>query len=336
MNRSNSQGRSREGRNNGAPPRSVAPVRSNSGREGRDGGGGGGGGKWAAAAAAAEDQQRNGGGAGRYAGWENVHEEDDNYDDEGWLSRKTRAVQDDSVNTTRRALQKARDAEDMAGRSLNQLNQQSEQLHRIEHRLDTADGHAKISEAKTGELKALNRWFFLPSFGASKKAKEAEDRYKAEMLENERRDADRRENVKNGGGYYSGAMGGSSRDVRGERDGRDRGGENGYRGGGERGDRNGGPRGGGGGGYGGGYGKSYTTPDGLDRDEMEEEIDGNLDEISGALHRLKMMGQTMGQEIESQTTHIRGINDKTDMVKDRVDKVNRDISKINGAKGKKK
>ncbi|KAI9339940.1 hypothetical protein BDR26DRAFT_861854 [Obelidium mucronatum] len=308
--------------------RSRSRDRNNSGNSG--------GGKWAQAAAAAEEQQRSGGSA-RYAGWENVHEEDENHDDEGWLARKTRAVQNDSVNTTRRALQKARETEELAGRSLNQLNQQSEQLHRIEHRLDAADSHAKISEAKAGELKALNRWFFLPTFGASKKAASAEEKYKAEMAENERRDAERRENVRNGGGYYSGSGGGSSRDVRGERGDRDRDrdrGDRDYRNGGGSGTgRNGGGRSGGGGG--GGYGNSYSTPDGLDRDELEEEIDSNLDEVSSALQRLKMMGQTMGQEIESQTSHIRGINDKTDMVRDRVDKVNRDISKINGKPKKK-
>ncbi|KAJ3047305.1 Protein transport protein S9 plasma membrane t-SNARE, partial [Rhizoclosmatium hyalinum] len=258
------------------------------------------GGKWASAAAAAEEHQRSGG--RRYDGWENVDQEEENHDDEGWLARKTRAVQNDSVNTTRRALQKAREADEIADRSLNKLNEQSEQLHRIEHRLDTADSHAKISEAKTAELKALNRWFFLPTFGASKKAKAQEDRLKEEMAEAERRDAERRENVRNGGGYYSGSS--SARDLSMRETGRDR-------------SRNGNGRdhrgGGGGGGDGYGYSKSYSTPEGLDRDEMEDEIDNNLDEMSDMLRKLRMKGQIMGQEIESQTSHIRNINDKTDM-----------------------
>ncbi|KAJ3119617.1 hypothetical protein HK100_000232 [Physocladia obscura] len=278
---------------------------------------GGGGSKWAQAANAVETGRTN-----RYDGWENVNDEEENYDDEGWLSRKTRNVQNESADTTRRALQKARDAEELAARSLNQLNSQSEQLHRIEHKLDTADGHAKISEAKAGELKALNRWFFLPTFGASKKAKAAEDRFRNEMEDNERKELDRRENVRNGGGYYSGSADNVGR--------YDDGGSKSYRGDG------GVPRGGNGtrNNGNGSYGNSYSTPDGLERDDLEEEIDGNLDEISGALSRLKMMGTTMGQEIESQTTHIRQINDKTDIVRDRVDKVNRDIGKINN-KGKK-
>ncbi|KAJ3205580.1 hypothetical protein HDU82_005111 [Entophlyctis luteolus] len=312
--------RDRNEQSYGGPPRGV---RDNGYGNAGSSNGNGGTSKWAQAASAVETGRTN-----RYDGWENVHEEDENYDDEGYLARRTRAVQNDSAETTRRALQKAREAEDLAGRSLNQLNQQSEQLHKIEHRLDMADGHAKISEAKATELKALNRWFFVPTFGASKKSKAAEDKFRAEMQEQEERDRMRRENVRNGGGYYTG----SANDVGRYDDGGRRGGGGAYRddGASRRGGNNSSR------GNGGGYGKSYSTPDGLDRDELEEEIDGNLDEISDALHRLKMMGTTMGQEIDSQTTHIRQINDKTDMVRDRVDKVNRDISKIAGGGRKKK
>ncbi|KAJ3238833.1 Protein transport protein S9 plasma membrane t-SNARE [Chytriomyces hyalinus] len=300
-------GKSFEGdRYNNAPPRGVA---QNSG---------GGTSKWAAAASTAEEQNRNGG-RPKYAGWENVHEEDENYDDEGYLARKTRATQNESRDTTRRALQKMYDAEEIGQKSLTQLNQQSEQLHRIEHRLDAADSHAKISEAKAGELKALNRWFFLPTFGASKKAAALEDKHKKEMAEAEARNESRKESARNGGGYYSGRQGSSSESdlSRGGRasDGR------GARGGSDSGNARGG--------YGGG-GKSYSTPDGLERDDLEEEIDNNLDEMSAGLARLRMMGQTMGAEIESQTSHIRQISDRTDQVRDRVDKVHRDISKFSG------
>ncbi|KAJ3238992.1 Protein transport protein S9 plasma membrane t-SNARE [Chytriomyces hyalinus] len=298
-------------RYNNAPPRGVAQ------------GGGGGTSKWAAAASAAEDHSRNGGGP-KYTGWENVHEEDENYDDEGWLARKTRATQNESRDTTRRALQKMYDAEEIGQKSLTQLNQQSEQLHRIEHRLDSADSHAKISEAKAGELKALNRWFFLPTFGASKKAAALEEKHKKEMTEAESRHEARKESARNGGGYYSGRSGASSESDL-SRGGRSGGDSRGARGGGGDG---GNVRGGYGGSSGGG--KSYSTPDGLERDSLEEEIDNNLDEMSAGLARLRMMGQTMGSEIESQTGHIRQISDRTDQVRDRVDKVHRDISKFSG------
>ncbi|KAI8608156.1 hypothetical protein BC830DRAFT_33433 [Chytriomyces sp. MP71] len=296
-------------------PRSVERY-----RDGAPASGNGGSSKWAAAANAAEENARNGGGS-KYAGWENVHEEDDNYDDEGWLARKTRSTQNESRDTTRRALQKLYAAEEVGQKSLNQLNQQSEQLHRIEHRLETADSHAKISEAKASELKALNRWFFLPTFGASKKAASLEDKHKREMTEAEVAHEARKEVARNGGGYYSGRNGGRE-DLD---SGRSR--SNGdLRGAGRNGDRN--DRDGSRNGGGVGYGKSYSTPDGLERDSMEEEIDNNLDEISSGLQRLKMMGQTMGQEITHQTDHIRKISDRTDSVRDRVDKVHRDISKF--------
>jgi hypothetical protein len=85
----------------------------------------GGSNKWAAAAANAEQQQNQGGSGSRYAGWETVDQEEENYSDQGWLDRKTRKVQNDSVETTRRALAKMREAEESAGNSLSKLNQQS-------------------------------------------------------------------------------------------------------------------------------------------------------------------------------------------------------------------
>jgi hypothetical protein len=85
----------------------------------------GGSNKWAAAAANAEQQQNQGGSGSRYAGWETVDQEEENNSDQGWLDRKTRKVQNDSVETTRRVLAKVKEAEESAGNSLSKLNQQS-------------------------------------------------------------------------------------------------------------------------------------------------------------------------------------------------------------------
>jgi septal ring factor EnvC (AmiA/AmiB activator) len=77
---------------------------------------------------------------------------------------------------------------------------------------------------------------------------------------------------------------------------------------------------------------AYSTPAGMERDDKEVEIDSNLDQISNGLSRLKMMGMTMNQEIETQNDHIRRIDDKTSTVKDRVDGLNRNLNKISGKK----
>jgi protein transport protein SEC9 len=45
-------------------------------------------------------------------------------------------------------------------------------------------------------------------------------------------------------------------------------------------------------------------------DEMENELDDNLDEISEMTKRLKALGTSMGQELDNQTSRVERINDK--------------------------
>ncbi|KAJ1559206.1 hypothetical protein HK405_011592, partial [Cladochytrium tenue] len=290
------------------------------------GGGGGGGGGYGG------DRYNNyngGGGGDRYGDdngygrapppeerrWEDVDDEEENYEDEGWLQRKTKKTQQDSVDTTRRALAKMREAEDSATSGLNTLNQQSEQLYNIEHRLNVAESHAKVSEAKASELKSLNRFFMMPTFGANKRTKNIEDRAKREMAEAEAREHERRARVQDvmernapssSSGSSSPASGSRSR-----------------WGGGGGGSNNNNSNNNNGGSY-----KAYSTPEGLERDEREEEIDGNLDEMSAGLARLKMMGMAMSSEIESHNDHIRRIGDKSEDVRARIDKANKQVNQI--------
>ncbi|KAJ3141393.1 hypothetical protein HK101_003412, partial [Irineochytrium annulatum] len=293
------------------------------------GGGGGAPNKWAAAAEAAETGARGGyGNSGpKYQGWENVDDEEENYDDEGYLARKTRKVQNDSLESTRRAVAKLQQSEETAMRSLNTMNKQSEQLYSIDRRLDSAENHAKISETKAAELKTLNRFFMLPTFGAGKKSKKIEERLKAEEEENAAREDERKARMEDamgsgGKGYYQ-----SDDQLNRSSNSRDNGG------GGSRWGRKGPKedkediwRNNGG---------SYSTPDGLERDELEEEIDSNLDVISSGLARLRMMGQTMNSELDGQNQHIHKITEKTDIIKERVD---RTTDKVNAVvnKGRKK
>lgn len=46
-------------------------------------------------------------------------------------------------------------------------------------------------------------------------------------------------------------------------------------------------------------------------DELEDELDDNLDEVSDAVKRLKALGMTMGQELDSQNERITRIEGKT-------------------------
>ena len=50
----------------------------------------------------------------------------------------------------------------------------------------------------------------------------------------------------------------------------------------------------------------------LNDDEIEDEIDGNLDEIAGMTKRLKALGTAMGEELDRQNVRIGRITEKTD------------------------
>ncbi|KAJ3310419.1 hypothetical protein HDU76_003373 [Blyttiomyces sp. JEL0837] len=276
-------------------------------------GGGGGGGKWAAAAAAAEEQNRSGS-YKPYDGWENVDDEEENYEDEGWLARKTRATQNQSVETTRKALAKMTEAEDIASSSMVKLNNQSEQLYNIEHRLNVAHGHAKISEAKASELRSLNRFFMLPTFGAKAKAKRIETKMQQELIDAEDREAERKARMndvmamsQDRSGAYDGASSSSSSSRSGYGRSNSRGAQPQQP-----------PQ----------SNNTYSTPAGLERDELEEEIDSNLDQMSAGLRRLKMMGEVMNQELTNQNQHINRIGDKSAEVTATIDGVNRNVKRV--------
>ena len=148
----------------------------------------------------------------------------------------------------------------------------------------------------------------LPSWGAGKKTKKAEENLKREQEESKaKEDARRAAYSENGGSYYNV----DSKNDRNNSNNQN----NRY---------NNNPNNGS---FTGNY-KSYSTPDGVDRDELEEEIDNNLDEMSAGLYRLKMMGMAMNQEISGQTDHIRKITDRSDAVRDRIDRANANVKKV--------
>jgi hypothetical protein len=109
--------------------------------------------KWAAAADAAsrgDDPQ-----------W--MH--DDRANNSQFLQEETKRLQGKSVQSSRRALGRLNDATDMAADNLNRMNQQSEQLYKMEHTLEETKHTAKVNEQKVSALKSLNKFFLLPAFG---------------------------------------------------------------------------------------------------------------------------------------------------------------------------
>ncbi|KAI8927218.1 hypothetical protein BC831DRAFT_453218 [Entophlyctis helioformis] len=294
--------------------------------------------KWAAAASAAERSHQDPTAVATVTattqtatGYQYRDDAPEDWDNSDWLDGRTKQVQHDSRDSTRRALQRLNAAQETAEYNVNKLNQQSEQLHNIERRLDRTEHQAKVSDAKADYLKAVNRFFMIPAFGAGKaKRKEEELKKQEEADKFSGRSARERESEwdarnRRQDDYrsrYDAHAGGSndslnSRYDQSRSDDRSR-------------SRSAGPNHHAGGRSGNSYDRMYTTPHGIDRDDVEEEIDSNLNEISSGLSRLKMMGTAMNEELGFQRGQMSRIADRTDSTRDRVEILNRKVENVSG------
>jgi hypothetical protein len=208
------------------------------------------------------------------------------------IKQQTRFVKQESVTSTRNALRMAREAEETARGTLGRLGDQSEKLANTERSLDVSKGHSQKADDKTDELKQLNRSIFRPVITWNKDAKRAaqegkiQSRYEEERQEREKAMMDIRESQNRMGRaatYGRGddeSIGGSRQknesQIAALRAQRSR------------------------------YQFDATASD----DEMEDELDGNLDEIDDIAKRLKAMGTAMGQELDNQNKRIERIEGK--------------------------
>lgn len=172
----------------------------------------------------------------------------------------------------------------------------AEKLASTERHLDVSKGHQLRAEDKTDELKQLNRSIFRPVITFNKDAKRAAQEDKIQQRYNEEREEREK----------------AMRDIR---DTQDRLGRAAT------------------------YGRPPPDEEGIDGqqvrsaaqqnlkkeqrkryqfeatasdDELEDELDGNLDEISRITKNLKALGTAMGQELDTQNDRIGRITDKTD------------------------
>jgi hypothetical protein len=178
----------------------------------------------------------------------------------------------------------------------------SEKLAGTERHLDVAKGHSVRAQDKTDELKQLNRSIFVPviTFNKDKKraAQEAKllARYEEEQGEREKAMLDIRETQNRIG--RAATYGRAGEDEEGIGRGRIKTEEQ------LSARKN-------------ARGRYQFEATGSD-DELENELDDNLDDISQATKNLKMLGLAMGQEIDNQNKRIERIEDKTTALDTRV------------------
>ncbi|KAG6911943.1 hypothetical protein DXG01_000191 [Tephrocybe rancida] len=232
---------------------------------------------------------------------------EENEDDVEGIKQQTRFVKQESVNSTRNALRMAREAEETARNTLTRLGDQSEKLANTERHLDTAKGHSARAEDNTNELKQLNRSIFRPVIVFNKDAKRAaqeakiQARYDEEREEREKTMLDIRETQNRLGRAATYGRGNDDEEeeqlVGGARS-RFKSQEQQATAKEQR--------------------KRYQFEATASDDELEDEVDGNLDEISEVSKRLKALGMAMGSELDNQNRRIDQIEGKTVRVEQKI------------------
>ncbi|KAL7753039.1 Protein transport protein S9 plasma membrane t-SNARE [Sorochytrium milnesiophthora] len=218
-------------------------------------------------------------------------------------------VKGESVNSTRNALRRVREAEEVGTKSLRQLNEQSEQLAKAEGQILQAEYHAASAEVKTQNLEKLNRNFIVATISSAfsnpfNKAKRREKEL-AEKIETEKQLAANKENARKdarstqqrneaaiSGGRVPGSAGASSR-------------------------RDDGP-----------FRSRTNRLDEEENCEMENEIDSNLGEISSGLGRLKMLAMAQQDTINTQNNQLGRMDRSADDVHDRVRRTDGKLKRI--------
>ncbi|KAH7883620.1 hypothetical protein F5I97DRAFT_1968960 [Phlebopus sp. FC_14] len=221
---------------------------------------------------------------------------EENDEDVEGIKQQTRFLKQESVNSTRNALRLAREAEETARGTMGRLGDQSEKLANTERHLDVSKGHTLRAEDQIDELKKLNRSIFRPAITFNKDAKRAaqeakvQQRYEDERAEREKAMMDIRETQNRLGraatygqqddeGITTGGDGPRFRSAeqlavrKGQR-------------------------------------KRYQFEATVSDDEIEDELDDNLDEISKVTKSLKALGTAMGQELDAQNERLEVIGQK--------------------------
>ncbi|SAM00914.1 hypothetical protein [Absidia glauca] len=211
------------------------------------------------------------------------------------LKKQIRDIKQESLQSTRNALQKISEAEQSASQSMNQLGTQSTQIANVNRNIDLAKAHSDRASSQADELKQLNRSIFIPvvknPFNKSARQRRDIERLQADQAEH----MDERDNIRQFEHESNARIDQANRRN-------DRVSSNaGYRRGRSEADR-----------------RRYQFEADEEDDAVEDEIDSNLDLLGGATARLKNMAMTMNDELDSQNKHLGKLNKKVDPISQKL------------------
>ncbi|OJJ64663.1 hypothetical protein ASPSYDRAFT_141919 [Aspergillus sydowii CBS 593.65] len=211
------------------------------------------------------------------------------------VKQDIRFIKQGDVSTTRNVLRIAAQAEETSRETLARLGAQGEMIHNTEKNLDVATVEGRIADEKAKELKTLNKSMFAVHvsnpFTSAQRKRERDER----VMNNHRQVRDAQAGTRSEAYQTSQRMERTFREI-------------------EREDRKA-PK----------PKKASVTErakyqfEADSEDEgMEDEIDQNLNLISGASGRLNLLAKATGRELDEQNRHLERITGKSENVDDQL------------------
>ena len=212
--------------------------------------------------------------------------EEEEEEDVKATKQQLRFLKQSDVASTRNALRIAAQAEETGRDTLARLGAQGEHIHATEKALDLSQNQIRTAEDKTRELKKLNKSMFAMHVGNPlTSAQRRRDRDEA-IIERHLDERTEREATRRGAYLADQRMQKNFKEV----------GAEGPAGG--RKGRNLAER------------AKYQFEADSEDEQMEDEIDGNLDALSGAAGRLNALARATGQEVDQQNALLGRITEK--------------------------
>jgi protein transport protein SEC9 len=214
--------------------------------------------------------------------------EEEEEEDVSAMKQEIKFIKQQDVSSTRNMLQVAAQAEEVGRNTLARLGAQGERLHNTERNLDLSANHQRVAEEKAKQLKIANRSMFrmhvdnpFTQRGRDKRDQDILDKHRAER---EQREVTRQAAFESGqrmnqtfkGIGAAGAGGPKTKTSLAER-------------------------------------AKYQFEADSEDDQMEDEIENNLDEISQVTGRLRLLAEAQGEELKQQNKLLEGLGQKVRM-----------------------
>ena len=207
--------------------------------------------------------------------------EEEEEEDVQATKQQIRFMKQEDVSSTRNALRMAQEAEEVGRGTLARLGAQGEKIHNTEKNLDLAHNQNRLAEDKAKELKTLNKSMFAVHVSNPFTASQRRAQRDQDVIDKHREEKLQREATRLAEYNSSQRLQKTFKDLQGE------GGRGGKPQGASLAER-----------------AKYQFEADSEDDEMENEIENNLDALSGVTGKLNGLARATNTELQAQNEHL--------------------------------